>query len=414
MNLAKELKKNIFSSGVVHFINLIVPLLIIPILTNALGVEKYGTYILVLSILQIFISIIDYSFNINSSRKIASNRNNERIVSDIFLNTLITKILFFIVSIFVLIFLFKILKLNQEISNYIVIGFLLLLSNTIGPVFFFQGIGKYYLCNYFYAFFKLLSIPFFMIFVNNSSDINYAILIFCLSYLIPSIGLFILALKSYSIGKVNFNIHKILSEIKEGLIIFLSSIANIQVNQLNPIIISILIDNRAVGIFAASDKIVRALTGIIGPFSQSIFPSLSAMLKNNQKNYFLWLKKIFTIQLFFGFFVVVLVNMYGQFLIDLLFNSDFNESLYYLKIFIFYSIFYSVSNFFGFQVLIAHGKESLFSNIFIFNSLFHVLVFYILTYYFNLFGSVIAILITEFLIAFFMVFCSIKLIKSEK
>lgn len=414
MNLAKELKKNIFSSGVVHFINLIVPLLIIPILTNALGVEKYGTYVLVLSILQIFISLIDYSFNINSSRKIASNRNNEGMVSDIFFNTLITKILFFIVSIFFLIFLYKILKLNQEISNYILIGFLLLLSNTIGPVFFFQGIGKYYLCNYFYAFFKLLSIPFFMIFVNNSSDINYAILIFSLSYLIPSIGLFILALKSYSIGKVNFNIHKIFSEIKEGLIIFLSSIANIQVNQLNPVVISILIDNRAVGIFAASDKIVRALTGIIGPFSQSIFPSLSAMLKNNQKNYFLWLKKIFTIQLFFGFLVVVLVNMYGQFLIDLLFNSDFNESLYYLKIFIFYSIFYSVSNFFGFQVLIAHGKESLFSNIFIFNSLFHVLVFYILTYYFNLFGSVIAILITEFLIAFFMVFYSIKLIKSEK
>lgn len=414
MNLAKELKKNILSSGVVHFINLIVPLLIIPILTNALGVEAYGIYILVLSILQIFISLIDYSFNINSARKIASNRNNNGRVSEIFNNTLITKILFFIISTFVLIFLFKILKLNQEISDYIVIGFLLLLSNTIGPVFFFQGIGKYYLCNYFYAFFKLLSIPFFMIFVNNSSDINYAILIFCLSYLTPSIGLFILALKCYSIEKVNFNIHQIFSEIKEGLIIFLSSISNIQVNQLNPIVISILIDNRAVGIFAASDKIVRALTGVIGPLSQSIFPSLSSMLKNNRKQYFSWLKRIFIAQVLFGFLVVIAVKIYGQFLIDLLFNVDFNESLYYLEIFIFYAIFYSISNFFGYQVLIAYGKEILFSKIFIFSSLIHVFGFYILTYYFDLYGSVIAILITEFLITFLMVFYSIKLIKSEK
>ncbi len=414
MNLAKELKKNILSSGVVHFINLIVPLLIIPILTNALGVEAYGIYILVLSILQIFISLIDYSFNINSARKIASNRNNNGRVSEIFNNTLITKILFFIISTFVLIFLFKILKLNQEISDYIVIGFLLLLSNAIGPVFFFQGIGKYYLCNYFYAFFKLLSIPFFMIFVNNSNDINYAILIFCLSYLTPSIGLFILALKSYSIEKVNFNMHQIFSEIKEGLIIFLSSISNIQVNQLNPIVISILIDNRAVGIFAASDKIVRSLTGIIGPLSQSIFPSLSSMLKNNRKQYFSWLKRIFTAQVLFGFLVVIAVKIYGQFLIDLLFNEDFNESLYYLEIFIFYAIFYSISNFFGYQVLIAYGKEILFSKIFIFSSLIHVFGFYTLTYYFDLYGSVIAILITEFLIAFLMLFYSIKLIKSEK
>lgn len=414
MNLVKELKKNIFSSGIVHFVNLIVPLLIIPILTNALGVEGYGTYVLVLSILQIFISLIDYSFNINSARKIASNRNNKRKVSKVFINTLITKISFFIISTFILIFFFTILKLNENISNYIFIGLLLLLSNTIGPVFFFQGIGKYYVCNYSYAFFKLTSIPFFMIYVKDSSDINYAVLIFSLSYLIPSIGLFILILKSYSFDKINFKIHNIFIEIKEGLIIFLSSISNIQVNQLNPVIISILMDNKAVGIFAASDKVVRSLTGIIGPFSQSIFPSLSAMLKSNRKKYFFWLKRIFTIQLFFGFLVVVLVNMYGQFLIDLLFNSDFNESLYYLKIFIFYSIFYSVSNFFGFQVLVAHGKESLFSKIFIFNSLVHVLVFYILTYYFNLLGSVISLLITEFLIAFFMVFYSIKLIYSEK
>ena len=130
--------------------------------------------------------------------------------------------------------------------------------------------------------------------------------------------------------------------------------------------------------------------------------------------YILWLKRIFTIQILFGVFLVFLINLYGQLFIDLLFTTDFNESLDYLKIFIYYSIVYSISNFFGFQVLVAHGKETLFSKIFIFNSLIHVFIFFTLTYFYELYGAVIAILITESLIAFFMTYYSLKLLKDEK
>ena len=52
------------------------------------------------------------------------------------------------------------------------------------------------------------------------------------------------------LNKVKFKFSNITKEIKNGFIIFLSSMANIQVNQLNPIIISSLLDTKAVGIFA--------------------------------------------------------------------------------------------------------------------------------------------------------------------
>lgn len=62
--MKKNLLKNIFSMVSLKGLEYLLALAILPYLVRVLGVEKYGTIVFMQSIIQYFVIIIDYGFNI--------------------------------------------------------------------------------------------------------------------------------------------------------------------------------------------------------------------------------------------------------------------------------------------------------------------------------------------------------------
>jgi polysaccharide transporter, PST family len=64
--------------------NFLLPLLTYPYLGVVLGAERFGLIMLAQAFIQYFIFIADFGFNLSVTRKISINRNDTKIVNEIF------------------------------------------------------------------------------------------------------------------------------------------------------------------------------------------------------------------------------------------------------------------------------------------------------------------------------------------
>ena len=105
--MKKNLLKNIFSMVSLKGLEYLLALAILPYLVRVLGVEKYGTIVFMQSIIQYFVIIIDYGFNIITPRRIAIT-NDLLEQGEIFSSVIICKIILgtFLTLLFLIIYLF--------------------------------------------------------------------------------------------------------------------------------------------------------------------------------------------------------------------------------------------------------------------------------------------------------------------
>lgn len=96
----KILFKNIFGLGSVNIINLIIPIIIIPILSRKISNDDYG-YILYITTLQLFSAIfLDYSFNITSVKEFITQKSKIK-RNIIFIETQLSRILLTLIYIII-------------------------------------------------------------------------------------------------------------------------------------------------------------------------------------------------------------------------------------------------------------------------------------------------------------------------
>ena len=87
--------------------NHIIPLIVIPYLMIVLGAENYGFIGLSTAFSQYFVLIIDFGFNFTATKRIAiaKESNDSELLNKTFFSTLYCKIILFVISIILLLFL---------------------------------------------------------------------------------------------------------------------------------------------------------------------------------------------------------------------------------------------------------------------------------------------------------------------
>ena len=139
--LNKNVLKNFFSLSVLQAFNYILPLLVLPYLIRTIGLNYFGVLMFSQSIINYFIIIVDYGFNLSATREVSIHRNEKNKLIEIYTSvTGIKLILFAISSLFL-----SLLFMFDEIRNYYYIYvsfYLMVLGQIFFPVWFFQGIEK--------------------------------------------------------------------------------------------------------------------------------------------------------------------------------------------------------------------------------------------------------------------------------
>lgn len=277
----KRLISNIFSLSLLDLLNLLIPLITLPYLMRTIGASGYGAYSISYSIIQYVIMISAYGFGFSSTRLIAQNKDNKDFVCDIFHSTIAARcflgILFSSICLFIIQFIYK-----EEYFLYMtLLGLGMILGDILNPVWLYQGLEemKYMTIVNFVC--KVLSTCLIFMFIKSDADFIYVILY-------NSIGFVFSGLLSYLIAINKFDIpfrfpcwSSVVLRFKEGLHIFLSTIFMNLYRNSNVLILGAFLNEHAVGIYSAAEKVIKAGQIIASPISTALYPNMSASFKNS-------------------------------------------------------------------------------------------------------------------------------------
>jgi len=352
------LKKNFSYLFLLQNANYLIPILLLPYLTRTLGVENFGKITFAQAFVTYFIILTDFGFNTSSTQEIVRVRNNKPELSKVFWSTTVTKLLFALISFLLfVILLISIPKLRQE-NLLMMIAFTGVFSSVLFPVWLFQGLEKMSYITWLNIIPRILVLIFTLIFIKQKSDYVLALFIQVIGILASSIACTILIFKQKTVEFYRPQLTDIRSTIVEGWHIFVSGVATNLYTTTNTVELGFLSSDAAVGVFSASEKIIRAIISLFSSVSQVTFPRINTYYYESKERALLFGSKVLRYAAFGTFFIGILLFIFAPLIVKILFGiPQFAETIVILRISCFIPFFSICNGILAVNLLITFGLK---------------------------------------------------------
>lgn len=409
----KDFIINFFSLTVFQAIELLIPLITIPIIISKVGAEKFGLISFAIVFSYFFQLIVDFGFNTISTRDISIHKNDKKKTSQIFNNTINSKLIlsFFCFFVYISIILcFE--KFNSNVEIFI-FTFISLIGQSLIPVWFFQGLqeSKYLTISSFIGRFSYLLLILF--FIKTENDYLLIPVFNSIGYFTSVIIAFIIIYNKHKISYVTISLKEFKTQLYKGKFMFLSEIKLYFISYFNVLLLGLISGNVAVAYFVGAEKIIRAISNIFVPIQNSLFPVLATKLNNNRLETTRLIKKglpiAIGILLVFSFFLFV----FSENIIVLILGIEMKNSIIVFKILSLVPLFTFLDLFFGKQILLNLKKEKQFFKVILFIAIINIPLIYYFISNFGYIGASISQLITQFLLVIGMFYYSYKALKAN-
>lgn len=399
----KILKRNItlieslISLFIHKFINFILPLVIIPLLIERVGIDNNGIYVFANSIFVYLLNISQYGFALSTVRDISVNRDDKAKLNEIFNKTFTTKLFIVLVCSILLILMIIFIPQIRDYWQIYIFMILMLVGDLLMPSWFFYGIEKMRFITIVDFILKSIIIGFIYLFIKNENDFFLINFYQSIGYLLSGLIGFYYVKKTYNINVKIVDSKIVFSELKLGFSSFL--------NLLTPSIFT----NTAifiVGVYLSSEEVtlIQLSLVIIGAFgvlntimTNALYPFLNKQVGsfNKAKNIFIFTGIIFSL-LMFLFGPITLKLWVG----NTIAQDDLEQVSYLIKIFSISPLLMSIVSVYGVNGLLIKRKDKLFSYITTFSTIISILMSVVLTPLFGILGAVVSLLVGRFIYAF--------------
>ena len=266
--------KNLSYLTLMRFFNIGFKFLIVAYLIRVLGERTYGVLTWLDSIVQYFLMLINFGFNIYAAKYIVEYRKKANKINEVVSAIIIIKSILFVGSVVVVYF----LALQNEFSEYKELLFLFIVigaGEVLFPVWFYQGVENLKPATIIVFFSRLFLILGTVLLVNSESDSIYYVLMLVLSSTIMGgVGLYYI-IKKYRIKLVKVPFLKLFFFAKESFPFFAGRFLSLIFNFGTIFLIGKFCDFEQVAGFDLSLKVI--MVGVI-PFEmlqQAVFPTLT-------------------------------------------------------------------------------------------------------------------------------------------
>lgn len=386
--------KNFISLTFNQGINIIIAIVVTPILFQNLGSINYGLIELAFSIFMLLSILISYGYHLNGPKRISCIDNIPNEFS--LINEIISLRLFIalIISLFILLISHQ-TNLFENYSLIIIFSLPILFSEVLNPLFYLQGKNQLFTLSKINALSKVAYFILIYLFIKNYSDafmVNffYGSTIF-LVYLFFWLSLFLKNKSKFIISNINTLIQKL----KENLEFFLSSVAGHISLYSGLILLKFFVDNKELGKFALSNRIVFFLRMIPVFIVQSTLQNATLVLKknkhdlNNHLNYYYYRGIALT------FLISLAFSLFSNSIIVLFSGQQIAYSAQILSILSFIP-FLAMLNVKNLLTILIHEKKIILNKATWYSAIFTIISSLILSYFFKGFGLACALLISEF------------------
>jgi PST family polysaccharide transporter len=262
---------NFFYIGVMKFLNIGSKYILVGYLIRVLGENGYGTLTWVDSIVQYFIMLINFGFDLYAAKYVVENKNNPKKLNEAISAIYYIKGILFLISFILLIP----LTFNTEINTVINLIFLMMvmgIGEVLTPIWFFQGIEKMKTITVITFFSKLILVLLTFFFIKNSTDIHLYILFLVFTNIIWGFFGFLMMKKEANFKFVAVTFQLIKNYLKEGYLFFIGKFSTFLFNLGTVFLIGFLFTKGQVAGFDIAIKIVFVFIIPFEVLQQALFP----------------------------------------------------------------------------------------------------------------------------------------------
>jgi PST family polysaccharide transporter len=331
------------------------PILIVPILINRIGMDKYGLVIFVQSIMYYFALLVDFGFDTTGVKWVSEFRANSVRLSKIFSAITGIKVIFYLISLSIIVLSSLIIPfVKMHLMLFFFSSWVCLIELFI-PNWFYQGNENLKWATLSTIIWKLLYFLGILFFIKSSDDF---ILVPALNY----ISLFIVGVFNFTILRSKVKTSLRLQPlryfaffVRDSFPIFLSNLTQLY-TRLNKVLIGVFFSEVAVAWYDIVEKITNMLKLPLTMIAQAAFPRMS-LLKD-----FTLLKRILKYTVIGNLFLIVIVLSFSNFILAY-FSTEVIPSYLFniLAIFSFTILPISVNVFYGRLGLFSFGFKKIYT-----------------------------------------------------
>lgn len=386
--------------------NTIVPLLTLPYITRVLSTDSYGEFSLALNWIGYFQVIVEFGFGLTGARKVAMRENDDEL-NLIHSNILYARLLLMIFSFIFLVIISTIFSVPKTQIISMIILFLMVLATAFQQNWLFQGMSDMKPIAIINMVSRVISVILIFSLVNDTKDLYLYCFLYISNFIIASLMGYVIVYKKYKIRLIFVTFQQIITEIKEGWYLFLSSAMSKIFSGIGITILGIAATKSEVGIYSAINKIPLILTLFFAAISQALYPYMCKQFSISMYKGLEMLKKIAVPII--GLFSIpsIILVIFNKSIILILFGESYSNYSTLLIPFVVWVLAGIINNFLGIQSLVAAGYQKEYSREFQKSVIFMLISMLVLGRYFGSFGIAYSSMFSE-------LFLSILLYKKLK
>ncbi len=383
--------------------NLALPLVTLPYLLRVLGVEQFGVYGFCQAVLAYAVVLADYGFNLSATERIAQAQQKPETINRIFWSVQAAKL---ILALGALGLLGLVVWATPQLRAHwpvLLASAPVVLGSVLFPLWLFQGLERMVFVTVCTIAARALAIPLIFWTVQTTEDTWLAALIQACGPLIA--GLFACGFIWHQrlVGWAAPHWRDVRQAYSDGWHIFLSTAAISLYTNTNSVLLGLMTNHTAVGLFSAADKIRLACQGLITPFSSAVYPRVSALVAQSPQAGLALVRKVLFIQGGLTFILSCGLWLLAPWIVQFIMGTQFDAAVSVLRVLSPLPFLIGLSNVFGIQTMLPLGLKKSFSRIVLASGLINIILMLVLAPRWEAEGAAAAVLLTEGLVTLIMV-----------
>ncbi|MGI4750003.1 MAG: oligosaccharide flippase family protein [Janthinobacterium lividum] len=279
---------NFFNLSSIQLSNTLLLILLIPVITRKIGIEKFGIIMFASRFSQLAGVVINYGTNQSGVRDVAANMDYQKELSTVFYNTIWIRV---IMSCIFCIFLVGLQIFRINYYNYLLFSIPLVLAEIVNPLFFFIGIEKLKIFNVSNLISNVITVGLIIFCIKGSEDSLWVNFILGGISFITYLGLLIYCKQAF---KLSFTTPVKNDLLKIGKDNFYLTINNISVQLQQSIMIFALTkwgNASILGAYSLCDRIIGQCRNLLITISNALYPNTVMLYKKSELMWNIYRKK---------------------------------------------------------------------------------------------------------------------------
>lgn len=395
--LSRKGVKNGIWLYVLQFFNTVIPLVTLPYITRVLSPYNYGVFSSALNLMSYFLVLVEYGFNWSGARKIAIAESKEE-VSEIYSSIFFSRLFLLVVSFALMIVVGAISNINVTQYYCMLFLFLMIIGTSVQQIGLFQGLQKMEFVTIVTVIIRAIgTILIFWIIKDSNQVVMYSFL-YSFSFLILGFICMYYVRNSLGVRLYYVGVKRIVTELKDGWYLFLSSGMGKVFSGIGITILQIYASKQEVGAYAAIQKIPQMIIIAYTPLSQAVFPIFSKKINEGSIDIKHLVKRIFIILIPLLVMLNIFMTIFNKSIVTLAFGSEYSTYSLLLIPLVAWSTFSIINNLLGTQILVASGQSELYSKLFMGSMAIMIGLTFTLCHFFAGIGVAYASLIGEIIL----------------